>query len=270
MKKLIIFLLFVSVPLVLWGATPPTSFKLYIPSATYSPVKYMKVSMKVQAVYDSIVITNAGDSLNAGVAVLDTTGVNWTAGATNTWYVSGLTPATSYKWMVRVVKTGTKTYTNSDTLSTKQIDVGKWENGASGQMDMGRRMNRWDSWSAWTSPLSYQAFTMTNANNNAGVNDSTVVYNVWDKQDVTMMCYGDSVHVTALAYAGICESDTFRVALVDSALMTAKGVYHFNTLDLPVCKHWYIKFRSNTPNGKVGHPTTIFAWLNRSRYQAGK
>jgi len=259
MKRLISVILFMLLSSVAFTATPPTEFTMSRPTTTYAPQVTIKVTMKVQAVYDSIVITTAGDSLAGSgsyIANLDTTGVTWTAGSLNTWYISSLTPNTSYKWMVRVFKTS-PTYTNSDTLSTLPIlHIGDGVPESQGSL-MGVPMLRWDTY------LPYSIRNSSVLLTSSADTDSTCFYNPWKYTNITVKATGDSCACTALIYAGYTGSDESvpRVTLVDSLNITEAGIYNSGTLTLPPTYGFYVKWRGDTDCGY----TTLTTWLNRNR-----
>jgi hypothetical protein len=265
MKRfLFVLFLIIGLPVIAYSATPPTVFTMSYPTGTYYPGVVIKVTMKVQAVYDSIIVTTAGDSLaNSGyVATLDTTGVTWAAGSSNSWYITSMTPFTTYRWMVRVSKTGTKTFSNSDTLTTLPITFV-----ADGVPDtqnnlMGVRMLRWDSWLPYS--IRNTTITLTGASDT----DSSCVYNPWKYTNLTIVASGhaDSTKATMLIMAGYTGTDEskFRVTAVDSLNITAPGVYNTGTLTIPPSYGYYVKYRADADNGTVT-PTTIKTWANKNR-----
>jgi hypothetical protein len=266
MKK--VFILLIAMLLIgssAFALNAPTLFTMTTPPNTYSPTSVIYVSFKMPAnaaVWDSILVVSNADS-TVEYAAIDTTGITWTANATNTVAITGLTPGTSYAWQIRVVDVDTTVTSNGDTLSTKKINVGAWEANATGAHDMGRQMRRWDSWFYWNPPLDNKVITLVGETDT----DSTVVYNSWDYDNVTIVAYGDSVNFVARAYAGYCFGDTMKVELADTVAVTSAGTYHFaGGMNLPTSAHFYIKLEAQSGND-VSSGSTVKLFLNRSRFQ---
>jgi len=259
MKRLISVILFMLLSSVAFTATAPTNFTMTRPTTTYAPQVTIVCTFTMQVVaagYDSIIIVENSDS-TVTVSVVDTTGINWGVGSTNTVNVTGLTPNTSYKWQIRVLKGSTHTTSNGDTLSTLPIlHVGDGVPESQGSL-MGVPMLRWDTY------LPYSIRNSSVLLTSSADTDSTCFYNPWKYTNITVKVTGDSCACTALIYAGYTGSDESvpRVTLVDSLNITEAGIYNSGTLTLPPTYGFYVKWRGDTDCGY----TTLTTWLNRNR-----
>ena len=204
---------------------------------------------------DTLCVVNADDS----VIVFDYTaaqGRDWTGGT-----IDGLSPYTEYHWAIAArnkAVAGTHILSNADTLTTARVD---YESHVSPSL---LTLNGLEMLKA-TSHMAGDLDTTTVVLSGAADTESTIVYQPWKYNDVTVKVTGaaDSCKGTILAYAGYVGDSDNVVQLVDSLNVTAAGVYHFNPLELPVSTHFYLKFRGDADNGAA---TTFTLRLNRDRH----
>ena len=217
----------------------PTDVVLSSPTSTTMVVKFTSACNK--AFLDSILIVDVSDSTT--VALVDST----TMMAVDsldvvTYTVTGLSPATTYRWRVAISDTSaTAYYSNADTLATKYPIFTVPSNV---KLPFAQKIYNARSWPASNT---LGTFTVTGT-----AADSSGIYfpKEYTSLLVTAAQAGDSCKATILVYAGLMsDTGTMVSALVDSVNITTKGT-KLQQLNIPTSEHIRYFVQGRTGNGK--------------------
>ena len=227
----------------------------FTPTITMTPLT--STTMRIQLAglratgIDSIIVYSAGsDSVT-------TIRYYFKATVTKDTTVATLAPNKLYMWKVKADSAGTYRTSVPDTSKTypAQHESLIAENIKNVFQTMFKA-------SAWPPTQVYSpTFSLADAN----AIDSTMVYEVFPYDGITVVAKGDSISHTFYCMGGYSANaleSLWKYAIVDSFSITAAGTKHYTWSIPAACRYFYVRLYSKAGNG---HATTDTLSVNRWR-----